>query len=744
MFIETVGGVCMSELTHPARASAHPHLYLTVLVFRAIWVIIATIAVQSLFPLGTDSVFVAVAGIIGVIISSWVAQSRINHLGFLAAVFATFVTYRTSIWGLQEIAGILGITTLTIDRFAMHVGTCMISATVWALVTWAFWRIKAALTLEVLGFFTVALLLFSGHRNFHLDRPKILNSIAWQLRVDHVTMLVIIGAALTALALIYFYCAALAVRPRIDGPVTRVIIKKTRVVSTLACVVLLAGILFSVQNLVYRHYNSTMLARVANGVGMNTNPGVSPLSFQSALGSTNQPAALVRLEGDYSNNPFSPMMYLRESALSSFNGKEMVFAGRAYDTDLPVTSTRESFSRQEDSALSEREPLVQSMYLIAEHDHAFAADYPISIKQLKNPRPNRFKATYRAHSVAPAYKISALSSREVGDARWTQDIKDHYLAQHPDIRYAELARSITKDATTPIEKLNAITAYLSKTAIYTLTPNHAIQPTDDPVAAFLFGDNRGYCVHFAHAIVFMARSLGIPSRIGTGYLTDLSQAKDGHILLRMSDRHAWAETHINGIGWVPFDVQPEKVESHAETQVDAKLLEELMGVLEPGEEILPPDATKDEAGMTEPEEYWIPSINQLMMVILSLVLSTVLVKLWLRYGWRYAPTSNLALRWGYISAASRLHDIGVSRRFGETRSEFASRAPNRMLDRISALLVTNAYKPDNTLIADDVKQAMRDVSSGFSKLPLRTRILAAINPGSVARTISGLFVGRDW
>ncbi len=721
-----------------------PPLYAVVLTFRSLWVIIATLALQSIFPLGTSSLIVASAGVIGVIAGSQAAQSRLTSTGFTAVIVGIFASYRVLAWCLQGLIGLLGGTSFIVDRFAMHAGTCLTSACLWALATWAFWRLRAALSLEVLTFFSVALALFSGHRNFHLERPKLLNSVAWRLGVDHVSMLVIIGSILIVLALAYLYCGALAVRPRIDGPTTRVAPVRTRFVSITVCMGILLGILYAAQSIVYGHYSATALARVANGVGMNSTPGVSPLSFQSALGSTNQPSALVRLEGDYSNNPFSPMMYLRESALSSFNGKELVFAGRAYDTDLPVTATRDAFSRQEDVELGERTPLVQSMYLIAEHDHAFAADYPVSIVQLKNPRPNRFKATYRAYSVAPAYTVSKLTNREIGDPRWSQDIKGHYLTPHQDARYAELARKITADLSRPIEKVNAITTYLSKTAIYTLTPNHDVKPTDDPVAAFLFGDHRGYCVHFAHAMVFMVRSLGIPARIGTGYLTDLSQAKDGHILLRMSDRHAWAEVFVTGIGWVPFDVQPEQVESHAETQVDTKLLEELMGALEPGEEILPSESLKNEAGMTDPEEYWIPSRDQFVISLATLLALVALIKAHLRHGWRYAPTPALALRWGYIAAASRLHDIGISRAYGETRSEFSARVPGKMLEDLSLLLLARAYNPRSTINRSDVRRAMQRAIAEYQKLPYQKKLLAAANPSSVTRAISSLFIGGSW
>jgi hypothetical protein len=631
-----------------------------------------------------------------------------------------------------------------VDRLALHAGTCLLSLLLWAAATWIFWRVRAALVLEVLTVFAAAILLFSGHRDFHLDRPKIVNTIAWRLGVDHLTMLLIIGSSLVVIALAYLYIASLAIRPRVESHTVRVPNSRRRYLGAGVCVALLLGALYWVQQIIYGFYNESMLARVANGVGMNSEQGVSPLSFQSALGSTNQPSGLVRLEGDYSNNPFSPMMYLRESALSAFNGKEMVFAGRAYDDDLPVISAKDSFTRQEDAELGERTPLIQSIYLLADHDHAFAVDYPISIVQLKNPRPNRFKSTYRAYSIAPAYTLSTLSSRNVGDPRWSAEVRAHYLAPHPDPRYAQLAQEITKDASTSIAKVEAITQYLSRTAIYTLTPRHEVKPGEDPVAPFLFGDHRGYCVHFAHAIVYMARSLGIPSRIGTGYLTDLSQAKDGHILLRMSDRHAWAETFVTGIGWVPFDVQPDQVESHAETQVDSKLLEELMGVLEPGEEILPSDTLKGEEGVVEPDDFWVPSRHQLLTAIFALILLAIALKFTLRNAWRLAPTPQLAIRWGYISIASRLHDLGISRNYGETRSEFADRSPHGLLRTVATLVVNQAYKEGTHCSVHEAKTAIQEACSAYQRLPKRTRVLAAVNPSSVLRAISGLLSGGSW
>jgi transglutaminase-like putative cysteine protease len=57
----------------------------------------------------------------------------------------------------------------------------------------------------------------------------------------------------------------------------------------------------------------------------------------------------------------------------------------------------------------------------------------------------------------------------------------------------------------------------------------------------------GVCMDHAHVFLACARNLGVPARYVSGYLM-------------MNDRvhqeamHAWAEAHVDGLGWVGFDV----------------------------------------------------------------------------------------------------------------------------------------------------------------------------------------------
>jgi hypothetical protein len=100
------------------------------------------------------------------------------------------------------------------------------------------------------------------------------------------------------------------------------------------------------------------------------------------------------------------------------------------------------------------------------------------------------------------------------------------------------------------------------------------------------------------------------------------------------------------------------------------------------------------------------------------------------------------LRWGYMALASRFYDLGISRSFGETRSEFAARTPNRALDEVTNLLIHATYS------SNKVEKVSREtvasvLSEGFSKLktiPLWKRILAIMNPASVLKFLGG----RTW
>jgi len=109
-------------------------------------------------------------------------------------------------------------------------------------------------------------------------------------------------------------------------------------------------------------------------------------------------------------------------------------------------------------------------------------------------------------------------------------------------------------ATTPDAALRAIIAYLNTSHFhYTLKPD--IDPNSaDPVWDFL-QRGTGYCVHYATALVVLGRSLGIPMRVAVG-LAGPSAGANGWRVFTAAQSHMWAEAHLTGAGWVPYEATP--------------------------------------------------------------------------------------------------------------------------------------------------------------------------------------------
>jgi transglutaminase-like putative cysteine protease len=121
------------------------------------------------------------------------------------------------------------------------------------------------------------------------------------------------------------------------------------------------------------------------------------------------------------------------------------------------------------------------------------------------------------------------------------------------------ALAVTSGAATAYDKAVALQAYFHN-GDFTYSLN---APKDDgydgdtpgTIATFL-KKKAGYCVHFAAAMVFMARELNIPARIAIGYLPGTQtgvSGKTSQYEVTSDNLHAWPELYFPGVGWVPFE-----------------------------------------------------------------------------------------------------------------------------------------------------------------------------------------------
>lgn len=92
-----------------------------------------------------------------------------------------------------------------------------------------------------------------------------------------------------------------------------------------------------------------------------------------------------------------------------------------------------------------------------------------------------------------------------------------------------------------LDSLHAVNAELAKSIVWEAGSTEVHTSGEEALA-----QGRGVCQDHAHAFCAAARLAGFPARYVSGYL----MRNDG---VHQAASHAWAEAHVNGLGWVGFD-----------------------------------------------------------------------------------------------------------------------------------------------------------------------------------------------
>ncbi len=126
------------------------------------------------------------------------------------------------------------------------------------------------------------------------------------------------------------------------------------------------------------------------------------------------------------------------------------------------------------------------------------------------------------------------------------------LPENLPARVGDLARQITADAATTYDRVIAVQSWIQANTRYTLDVPRDPEGVD-AVDHFLFETRQGYCEHIASSMAVLLRTLGIPTRLVTGYGPGERNALTGFFEVKQSDAHAWLEVYYGSIGWVPYD-----------------------------------------------------------------------------------------------------------------------------------------------------------------------------------------------
>lgn len=127
-----------------------------------------------------------------------------------------------------------------------------------------------------------------------------------------------------------------------------------------------------------------------------------------------------------------------------------------------------------------------------------------------------------------------------------------YTALPDDVpqRVRDLAQEVAGGRSNPYDQARALEQFLRQYD-YSLALD-GLPAGADPVDYFLFEQQAGYCDYFASAMVVLARAVGLPARLGVGYLAQPTDSSGVQTIVQING-HSWAEVYFAGFGWVEFE-----------------------------------------------------------------------------------------------------------------------------------------------------------------------------------------------
>lgn len=154
------------------------------------------------------------------------------------------------------------------------------------------------------------------------------------------------------------------------------------------------------------------------------------------------------------------------------------------------------------------------------------------------------------------------------ESNYRHFVYEHYLTVGEEEK--ELLASVfgtPKKTVSSFEAKYLVRDFLSKTCGYSEEAEYLSEGS--ALKSFLRGEVCGSSVNYATAATILLRYLGIPARYVEGYVITPEMAKsskDGKVLLSDSNAGAWTEYYEDGIGWVPFETNPDLIDVMPESK----------------------------------------------------------------------------------------------------------------------------------------------------------------------------------
>ncbi len=244
-------------------------------------------------------------------------------------------------------------------------------------------------------------------------------------------------------------------------------------------------------------------------------------------------------------------VYSSDGWISTARGKDIWDPGTRVDSGKladrqEITYTVETLSKTDSLLLT-------GEFVTADIPVRLATLGALDIISVNTPRLLQPRKSY---TITASITTVSQSQLAVAGQEYPDWVTRNYLQLPDNIsqRVRELALILTDNATDPYNKALAVQLYLN-TLRYNgdaKSPSRLGEETD----AFLFIQREGVCTDFATAMVVMLRTIGIPSRLATGYVPGEYNRDSGTFTVRGKDYHAWPEVYFPGYGWIEFEPTP--------------------------------------------------------------------------------------------------------------------------------------------------------------------------------------------
>ncbi len=248
--------------------------------------------------------------------------------------------------------------------------------------------------------------------------------------------------------------------------------------------------------------------------------------------------------------------------VSSFgeNTRRLLYATNA---GQDITSQTEELSRRGVNVFINVAPIISDIPTEEQYEITLrvSGEFPVydDISSIHAVEPLARNARYTVASLFSDATDEELQAAPFGLLAYDQWLVDRYLPLPATLsqRVRDLAYEIVGDAgaTNPYDQAKAIEAYLRENYIYnTQIPQPGAGV--DRAEWFLFEGKEGYCEYYSTAMVVMLRSLGVPSRMATGYAPGDYDSATKTFNVKESAAHAWPEVYFPGYGWIEFEPTP--------------------------------------------------------------------------------------------------------------------------------------------------------------------------------------------